>query len=398
VKRILYLFDDINYTSGAQKAMFLQMEALRAYYQISVFSLTRPQPGILPEGVVFGEMEICGDTTLFARSFREVVKDRAVPPKEKICRIIYGIQRRFGQEQKGIIRFLTKSQREWFESFFAVVVVSEASKLRWFAAGLKKPKKIQWIHTDYVRWSSFSGWTRAVSRQDGKLYKKFDTVVTLSEANLRGLLFKLPELREKSAVVPNLIDADRILHLAGEKSDLVPDKRKCNFITVGRLEEEKNYDRILDFCARLRKDGKKFCWYIVGEGSLKNHLEGRIVTQGLEEYVKLTGRLENPYPLMAGCNYLVLPSKYEGTPVTVDEAMVLGLPVIAADVGGIREQLGRGEMEGEKDIFGEVVRGNWYARLSEMAGDHSRINGAGHFACGEFNQHVLKSLLKLFAD
>ena len=140
MKRILYLFDDINYTSGAQKAMFLQMEALRAYYQISVFSLTRPQPGILPEGVVFGEMEICGDTTLFARSFREVVKDRAVPPKEKICRIIYGIQRRFGQEQKGIIRFLTKSQREWFESFFAVVV-SEASKLRWFAAGLKKPKK-----------------------------------------------------------------------------------------------------------------------------------------------------------------------------------------------------------------------------------------------------------------
>ena len=114
--------------------------------------------------------------------------------------------------------------------------------------------------------------------------------------------------------------------------------------------------------------------------------------------MKLTGRLENPYPLMAGCNYLVLPSKYEGTPVTVDEAMVLGLPVIAADVGGIREQLGRGEMEGEKDIFGEVVRGNWYARLSEMAGDHSRINGAGHFACGEFNQHVLKSLLKLFAD
>mgnify|MGYP002508080331 CR=1 FL=1 len=48
-----------------------------------------------------------------------------------------------------------------------------------------------------------------------------------------------------------------------------------------------------------------------------------------------------PYPLMKRCDWFVLLSQYEGTPVTIDEAMILGVPVIATDVGGITEQMGR---------------------------------------------------------
>ena len=46
---------------------------------------------------------------------------------------------------------------------------------------------------------------------------------------------------------------------------------------------------------------------------------------------------------MAKCNMLVLLSKYEGTPVTIDEAMVLGIGVVAPRVGGIAEQVSRYE-------------------------------------------------------
>jgi len=69
---------------------------------------------------------------------------------------------------------------------------------------------------------------------------------------------------------------------------------------------------------------------------------------GVSDDVTFTGRLENPYPLLKQCSALVLLSDYEGTPLTVDEAKVLGVPILARDVGGIREQLVNGE-------YGEIL-------------------------------------------
>ena len=63
----------------------------------------------------------------------------------------------------------------------------------------------------------------------------------------------------------------------------------------------------------------------------------------MENQVQFLGHLNNPYPVMSKCDTLVLVSKYEGTPVTIDEAMVLGIGVIAPRVGGIAEQISRYE-------------------------------------------------------
>ena len=57
----------------------------------------------------------------------------------------------------------------------------------------------------------------------------------------------------------------------------------------------------------------------------------------------LTGYMENPCPLLARCRALVLFSEYEGTPVAIDEAKTLGVPVIANNVGGVQEMLEDGK-------------------------------------------------------
>lgn len=58
-----------------------------------------------------------------------------------------------------------------FEKYDTVCVISEASKLRKFVSELKKPKKVQWIHTDYAAWRNLNGWTRSITRRDKSLYK-----------------------------------------------------------------------------------------------------------------------------------------------------------------------------------------------------------------------------------
>lgn len=343
MKKILYLFDDINYPSGAQKVTFFQMKTLSRDYKVSVFSLSKPQAYLRPElkGISIVGKELWERTELFSYSLKKVLSLKGVSFLKKIQRLFYSIVIRIGKGEAYLNYLFYREIKQKFEKFDVVIVVSEASKLRELVSSLKHPKKIQWIHTDYALWSEFSDWTKMVTKKDSVIYKKFDWIVTLSEYSRKGLLKKLPGLKDQTVVIPNLIDGKTILKKAEEDLDIEWNDADCHMVTVGRVDREKAYDRVLDICGKLKAEGYSFCWYIVGDGPLKGHLEKRIKAEQLEEYVKLTGRLENPYPLMKRCDWFVLLSEYEGTPVTIDEAMVLGVPVIATDVGGIAEQMGR---------------------------------------------------------
>ena len=339
MKTILYLFDDINYCSGAQKVTFFQMKCLTPYYQICAFSLSRPQREIDLKGIpIIGE-EIWEKGELFSRRVLEIFFSKEVSIWKKINRIWYAVLRRVEKGETYLERVLFSKIRDVLEEYDVVVVVSEASKLREVVSHLKHPKKIQWIHTDYALWSEFSDWTRMITKKDAVIYSEFDWIVTLSETSKKGFLKKNPQLKEKTVVIPNLIDGETIVREAKEEFCLDWEEKAVHLLTVGRLEKEKAYDRILDLCGRLKREGYFFYWYFIGSGSQKKHLEKRIAAENLEKQVKLLGKLENPYPLMKRCDGLVLLSEYEGTPVTIDEAMVLGIPVIAREVGGIAEQM-----------------------------------------------------------
>ncbi len=64
-----------------------------------------------------------------------------------------------------------------------------------------------------------------------------------------------------------------------------------------------------------------------------------IAKEKAEEYITLLGHLDNPYPILKKVDAFILMSKYEGTPVTIDEAVLLKTPVISYTVGGIKDQI-----------------------------------------------------------
>ena len=226
-----------------------------------------------------------------------------------------------------------------FETFDTIFVVSEASKMREFVSRCRHPGKIQWIHTDYAAWRELNEWTRAVTKNDAALYRRFDAIVCLNKTLREKFLAVYPQFAEKTIAVPNPVFRAGIRKRAKEPLTVPVDESVCNLITVGRLEREKRYDRLIDIAAELQERGFAFHWYFVGDGPLREELEEKRDALGLGSCVTLTGYMENPCPLLARCRALVLFSEYEGTPVTIDEAKTLGVPVIANDVGGVREML-----------------------------------------------------------
>ena len=107
--------------------------------------------------------------------------------------------------------------------------------------------------------------------------------------------------------------------------------------TTGALEERKGQRYLIDAVVKLRKDKKSvYCW-IAGGGSLQETLEKYIEENDADEYIKLIGNRKDIPEVLRASDVYVLPSLHEGLPNSLMEAMAMGLPCIATDVGGVRE-------------------------------------------------------------
>lgn len=347
-QKILYVFDDINYASGARNAALQQVAYLSEAAEVVLLSTEPCRDELISARyrvVDLSENEAFRSLSVPART---VLADRTTGKRVKLLRVLYAVMARLHMEQYLYKLLLDDELRAFMENFDSVCVVSEASKFRDLVSALDHPRKIQWIHTDYAAWRELSPWTRAVTKRDAAIYRNYDHIVCLTERLKRRFVALYPHLNEKAEVIPNFIDYERVLRLADADSPFIVDTTVFNLITVGRLEREKRHDRLLKIAAELKEQGFLFHWYFVGDGSLAEEAKKLCVLLGLSEQITFTGALGNPYPLMKQCDLFVLLSEYEGTPVTIDEAKVLGLPVLANDIGGIADQLEGGR-------YGRVV-------------------------------------------
>ena len=106
---------------------------------------------------------------------------------------------------------------------------------------------------------------------------------------------------------------------------------------IGRLVDPKQPLAFIDIVARLRGLYPALRALLIGEGELRPAVEQAIAAHNLEDRVTLTGFMPNPFPTLAGCKIIVMPSAWEGFGLAAVESMALGKPVLAAPVGGLKE-------------------------------------------------------------
>jgi len=118
------------------------------------------------------------------------------------------------------------------------------------------------------------------------------------------------------------------------------DKRVC--LTVARLHPQKGLDDLIDAVAS-GPFGEDVSFVIAGEGPSRRVLEARIRDAGLEGRVILLGEREDVPDLLSRASLFVLPSRFEGLPTAIIEAMAAGRPVVATSVGGNAEVVADGD-------------------------------------------------------
>ena len=145
--------------------------------------------------------------------------------------------------------------------------------------------------------------------------------------------------KENLITVYNGIDLNKF-KFSNSKNDIVSiDDGFTNFLSVGRLNEQKDYPNLLNAISKLDVN-LKVRFNIVGDGELRLAIENLIDSMGIKNKVNLLGRRKDIATLMHQSDFFILPSKYEGFGLVVAEAMACGTFVIATDCGGVREVLG----------------------------------------------------------
>ncbi|HZB45397.1 MAG TPA: glycosyltransferase [Pyrinomonadaceae bacterium] len=222
-----------------------------------------------------------------------------------------------------------------------------------------------------------------------KLYQRADLVT----ANTRTALQDMREFVEprKLAFVPNpLVLPNGNGHAEGG-AVVTPTRPAPVVLTVGRLVWDKAHDVLLDAFARLGEDLDEWRLAIIGDGRLAKDLRAQADGLGIAGRVDWHGVVRDPHAYYRAASIFALPSRVEGTPNALLEAMSCGMPVVVSDgAPGLLELV-------EDGVTGLVVPVNdtaaLAAALSRLARDEELRGRLGEAARARVSEYDLPRAL-----
>jgi glycosyltransferase involved in cell wall biosynthesis len=169
---------------------------------------------------------------------------------------------------------------------------------------------------------------------------RFSTHICAVSHSTRAFLLQHEGLPpERVSVVCNGVDLERF------DPALATAKREAAHplvAGVGRLHPQKDFSLFLEVAARLVQRIPAIRFVIAGDGPEAAMLREKAAALGLAERVRFAGHVADMREIYAAADALLLTSRYEGTPLTVLEAMAMRVPVVASRLDGIAEVIADG--------------------------------------------------------
>lgn len=184
---------------------------------------------------------------------------------------------------------------------------------------------IGWQHSSYEGYfDSRKGYYRNQEKLFMESFSRLDVCVVLNE-DIQKKYQKYLGIKTKVIHNPKSFVSEK-------KADV---NQHC-FITCGRVEAEKGYDDLIEAFYKFNKEDKGWKLLIVGGGSLKKQLEQRIVERNISDKAVITGYVHNVSELLGQGSIFMMTSRWEGFPMSITEALEMGLPVIAYDIPAMK--------------------------------------------------------------
>jgi glycosyltransferase involved in cell wall biosynthesis len=213
-------------------------------------------------------------------------------------------------------------------------------KSRLYGAVVSRMTGVPMVATHHL-WTGQNLRTRLVEVIDAAVLHSCQRVVAVSSSvaeSMRRVLISSSRIE----VIPNGIDLS-VFKDSQQNSELraslgIPPGVPV-IGAVGRLDIQKAHERLIEAARKVTDAGEDAIYLIVGEGVERPRLESLVRNLGLSDRVFLPGYRSDIKPFLAIMDLFVLPSRREGTPMALLEAMAMRKPVVATAVGGVPDVL-----------------------------------------------------------
>lgn len=196
---------------------------------------------------------------------------------------------------------------------------------------VRAPQKVTFLHNDFRQ-------IHAVSAYNRRMFCRFELIAACSEGCERAFLEVMPELADKTIVVPNCHDYQTVRRKAQEEPVSL-DAGRLNIVTVARLGREKGVTRAIRALGALDSDAMRLRYNVIGDGIELPEAQGLVEELGLQDVVLFLGEMLNPYGYMEAADVLLIPSYAEAAPLVIGEAACLGTPVLSTRTSSSKEMI-----------------------------------------------------------
>lgn len=231
----------------------------------------------------------------------------------------------------------SRSKRFAGQKYDAAIVSLQGLSAEFCCTKVNARRRIQWIRNDLAECDPDG----KADRNIRKWKDCIDFYACVAGTSKESFDRIFPDMAGKSRLVYNVIDADQMRRSAEDAPDpYISFGPGLRVVTVCRLADKaKGLFRMLRIHKRLVAEGFSHKWFLVGDGPDKEAVEEAVVREGLSESFFLLGRQSNPFPYYKFADVSATLSYYEGLCGTVNEAKIMGKPVIATEFSGIHEQI-----------------------------------------------------------
>lgn len=344
MKKILFVMNTMG-RAGAEMALLELLRRLNGEeIELSLFVLTGQGEMLkdLPKEVRVLNQSYDACSVHTAEGKRHLAKQvlKAMFRRGTVFRLLpYLINQSFSMLKQGrflpdklLWRVLSDGAERFEEEFDLAVAYIEGGSTYYVMDHVKAAKKAAFFHVDY----SMAGYNRSLDRC---CYLDYDKIFPISDEVKNAFLKVYPECADKTEVFHNMINRERVLTMAKQPGGFTDEFDGYRILTVGRLMEQKEFATSIRAMKLLKERGIRARWYILGEGELRGELEALIKKLELTEDFFLPGAVENPYCYMKQADLYVHATRFEGKSIAIQEAQILGCPILVSDCSGNREQV-----------------------------------------------------------
>ena len=236
----------------------------------------------------------------------------------------------------------------------------------------------------------------------GFLFRYASKILSVSQTSAKDFAALFPQYKDRIVPVPigiEPLEREATGKMEDEKYRLFGQKGPV-LVHVGGFSFEKNHTGLISIFEQVLQQKPDATLHLLGDGPLKPQVENLVKQKGLQAQVKLYGFLKNPLEYIQSADVLLLPSIIEGLPGVILEAFYCQTPVVAYNVGGIKEVVINGETgrlveKGDETTFSEQI----IAALEKNEYNNRLVQNAYGLVTSQYmNSEITKKFLSVYAS